>query len=237
MRALLAELARDAERAGWDGFFLWDHIARPGAPAGRRPVDRARGDRGRDRAHPLRRDGDSARAAPALEGRARDGLARSPLERPTRLRRGARQLGRRERGVGGARRGDGPSAPRASARRGTRDPVRPVERRAVRLRGSRARRARRALPARAGAVCRASPSGSRATGRTARRCAARRAGTGCSRCSATARRTTRRSSLEPWSSCASRARATRRSTSCTARIATCPSSPTRARARPGGSRA
>jgi alkanesulfonate monooxygenase SsuD/methylene tetrahydromethanopterin reductase-like flavin-dependent oxidoreductase (luciferase family) len=29
---LLAELARDAERAGWDGFFLWDHIARPGAP-------------------------------------------------------------------------------------------------------------------------------------------------------------------------------------------------------------
>ena len=29
---VLAELARDAERAGWDGFFLWDHIARPGAP-------------------------------------------------------------------------------------------------------------------------------------------------------------------------------------------------------------
>ncbi len=28
----LAELARDAERAGWDGFFLWDHVARPGAP-------------------------------------------------------------------------------------------------------------------------------------------------------------------------------------------------------------
>ncbi|MBN2116712.1 MAG: LLM class flavin-dependent oxidoreductase [Anaerolineales bacterium] len=26
---LLADLARDAERAGWDGFFLWDHIARP----------------------------------------------------------------------------------------------------------------------------------------------------------------------------------------------------------------
>jgi alkanesulfonate monooxygenase SsuD/methylene tetrahydromethanopterin reductase-like flavin-dependent oxidoreductase (luciferase family) len=24
----LAELAVDAERAGWDGFFLWDHIAR-----------------------------------------------------------------------------------------------------------------------------------------------------------------------------------------------------------------
>src|SRR4030042_3601276 len=22
----MAELARDAERAGWDGFFLWDHI-------------------------------------------------------------------------------------------------------------------------------------------------------------------------------------------------------------------
>ena len=26
---LLAEMARDAEKAGWDGFFLWDHIARP----------------------------------------------------------------------------------------------------------------------------------------------------------------------------------------------------------------
>ncbi|HSB02371.1 MAG TPA: LLM class flavin-dependent oxidoreductase, partial [Anaerolineales bacterium] len=26
---LLANLARDAEQAGWDGFFLWDHIARP----------------------------------------------------------------------------------------------------------------------------------------------------------------------------------------------------------------
>ena len=23
---LLAELARDAERAGFDGFFLWDHV-------------------------------------------------------------------------------------------------------------------------------------------------------------------------------------------------------------------
>jgi alkanesulfonate monooxygenase SsuD/methylene tetrahydromethanopterin reductase-like flavin-dependent oxidoreductase (luciferase family) len=28
----LVELARAAEGAGWDGFFLWDHIARPGAP-------------------------------------------------------------------------------------------------------------------------------------------------------------------------------------------------------------
>jgi len=28
----LLELAASAERAGWDGFFLWDHIARPGAP-------------------------------------------------------------------------------------------------------------------------------------------------------------------------------------------------------------
>jgi alkanesulfonate monooxygenase SsuD/methylene tetrahydromethanopterin reductase-like flavin-dependent oxidoreductase (luciferase family) len=26
---LLAQLAQDAENAGWDGFFLWDHIARP----------------------------------------------------------------------------------------------------------------------------------------------------------------------------------------------------------------
>ena len=28
----LAELAALAERAGWSGFFIWDHIARPGAP-------------------------------------------------------------------------------------------------------------------------------------------------------------------------------------------------------------
>jgi len=28
----LAELAAAAERAGWEGFFLWDHIARPGGP-------------------------------------------------------------------------------------------------------------------------------------------------------------------------------------------------------------
>src|SRR5215470_15352683 len=28
----LAELAQDAEQAGWDGFFIWDHIARPGSP-------------------------------------------------------------------------------------------------------------------------------------------------------------------------------------------------------------
>ena len=26
---LLAELAQEAEHAGWDGFFIWDHIARP----------------------------------------------------------------------------------------------------------------------------------------------------------------------------------------------------------------
>jgi len=26
---ILADLARDAETAGWDGFFIWDHIARP----------------------------------------------------------------------------------------------------------------------------------------------------------------------------------------------------------------
>src|SRR5437899_12336972 len=25
----LAQLAADAEAAGWDGFFIWDHIARP----------------------------------------------------------------------------------------------------------------------------------------------------------------------------------------------------------------
>jgi hypothetical protein len=29
---LLADLAHDAEQAGWDGFFLWDHIARSWSP-------------------------------------------------------------------------------------------------------------------------------------------------------------------------------------------------------------
>ncbi len=27
----LAELAREAEEAGWDGFFLWDHVNRRSA--------------------------------------------------------------------------------------------------------------------------------------------------------------------------------------------------------------
>src|SRR5579883_374563 len=27
--ALVVEIARDAEQAGWDGFFVWDHIAPP----------------------------------------------------------------------------------------------------------------------------------------------------------------------------------------------------------------
>lgn len=31
---LLAEMARDAERAGWDGFFIWDHIAHVPGQAG-----------------------------------------------------------------------------------------------------------------------------------------------------------------------------------------------------------
>jgi len=36
----LADLAARAEAAGWDGFFLWDHIARPeGTPAGRDGYD------------------------------------------------------------------------------------------------------------------------------------------------------------------------------------------------------
>lgn len=26
---IIAELAKDAENAGWDGFFIWDHVARP----------------------------------------------------------------------------------------------------------------------------------------------------------------------------------------------------------------
>src|SRR3954447_17090939 len=29
---LLAELAAEAERAGWDGLFLWDHVLRPDPP-------------------------------------------------------------------------------------------------------------------------------------------------------------------------------------------------------------
>ena len=26
---IMANLARDAEGAGWDGFFIWDHVSRP----------------------------------------------------------------------------------------------------------------------------------------------------------------------------------------------------------------
>src|SRR5215208_5749859 len=29
---LIADLAQDAEKAGWDGFFLWDHILFDGKP-------------------------------------------------------------------------------------------------------------------------------------------------------------------------------------------------------------
>ena len=46
--ALVAELAAHAEARGWDGFFVWDHVAyRAAGPRARRSVDHAGGGRGR----------------------------------------------------------------------------------------------------------------------------------------------------------------------------------------------
>ena len=40
---LLGDLAHEAETAGWDGFFLWDHVrSGGGATGGRRAAAKAR---------------------------------------------------------------------------------------------------------------------------------------------------------------------------------------------------
>ena len=111
---VLVDLAVAAEAAGWDGVYLWDHIAREEDPAHRRPP--TRGSRSRrspcDGARAARADGHAARAAAALEGGARDRRARRPLGRPLHPRRRARrrdaQRVRRVRG-GDGRRAAGPT--------------------------------------------------------------------------------------------------------------------------------
>ena len=75
--ALVAELAAEAEAAGWDGFFVWDHVVYSERPRRRRPVDRARRDRDAHRARDDRPDGHADRAAAPAQARARDGDARS----------------------------------------------------------------------------------------------------------------------------------------------------------------
>ena len=103
--AVLVDVARAAEAAGWDGVFVWDHLwNRTGAPFAD-PVGRAGGGRHGDRAGADRHDGRRAAAAAAAARRpgrhhARPAVRRADGARP-RTRR--RQL-RRVLGVRGARR-------------------------------------------------------------------------------------------------------------------------------------
>ncbi len=80
---LLADLAARAERRGWDGIFLWDHIVySPPASASRRPVGRDGRDGDDDRADPARPDGHAAGAPAAPEALPRGGDPRPPQRRP-----------------------------------------------------------------------------------------------------------------------------------------------------------
>ena len=67
---VLVGLAVEAEQAGWDGFFVWDHILhrRDRAGGGRRPVGDAGGVRGADGADQARDDDHAAGAPAAVEG-------------------------------------------------------------------------------------------------------------------------------------------------------------------------
>ena len=57
---LVAELAVEAEEAGWDGVFLWDHLLYADPVTGDlRPVDLLRRDRRPHLADPVRPDGDA----------------------------------------------------------------------------------------------------------------------------------------------------------------------------------
>ena len=140
---LLAELAVEAEAAGWDGFWVWDHIHWSGENDGRTATADGRSGRGPEpdrRGHPAgadRTDGAAAGSAPALEGGPRADDARPSLGRPA----DASASGSVPRpawstATSGSRRRQGPGGP---AGRGPRRADRAVDRPAVRLR-------RRALP-------------------------------------------------------------------------------------------
>ena len=89
--ALLAELGRAAETAGWDGFFVWDHIAyhEPETPVADPWVAIAAlaATSARIRLGVMRL---RARPPATVEGRSRNRLARPALRRPPGLRRRAR---------------------------------------------------------------------------------------------------------------------------------------------------
>ena len=71
--ALVARLCAEAEEAGWDGAFVWDQLRwREPVTAVADPQITQRHDRRRNRVHPARADGHTARAAPPGQSRARD---------------------------------------------------------------------------------------------------------------------------------------------------------------------
>ena len=173
----LVELARDAEANGLERVLhLGPHPARRRRHrADRRPLGRADGRRRRDHEPADRDDDHPAGAAPALEGRSRDGHPRPCLQGPADPRRRPRLPARGR--VRDLRRGDRRPRPGRQARRGARDPRRPLERREARLPGGALPGLRRPVPAPARSRSRGSRSGAAAGGRTNDRSGAPRAGT------------------------------------------------------------
>ena len=179
----VARVATAAEEAGWDGLFVWDHLrARlPRRPAVRRPLDaphrRGAGDLPAAAGHP----GDAGRAAAAAGAGPPGGDPRRAHRRPGHL------------GVGLGGRSTTSTA--ASATPPTRSSWPAGSTRRSRLlpafwsgsagrpRGAALHGAGRDPAARRPSSSRGCRSGSRASGRTGRRCAGRRAGTAWCRCS------------------------------------------------------
>ena len=69
---LLAEIAREAEIAGWDGFFLWDHSGASWGLSHRRYLDCPGRDSNDNHAHHIRNSGNAAATSPTLEVGTRD---------------------------------------------------------------------------------------------------------------------------------------------------------------------
>ena len=125
----VADLAAEAEAAGWDGVFYWDGVAIGETDMYDPWVVMAAMAMRTERVI-ARRDRDAAVATTAVEAGPRDDDARPPLERaagPAGRARGARRRGVRQR-----RRADRGEGPGRAARRVARDPRGPLERRAVR---------------------------------------------------------------------------------------------------------
>ena len=81
---LLLTMGREAEAAGWDGFFLWDHIRFSDAfdVSVFDPWVALAALAATTAADPAGPDGHAARAAPPVDGGPRDRDARSPEPRP-----------------------------------------------------------------------------------------------------------------------------------------------------------